>query len=157
MAIKYLLDGNILTLLEDRTKPSYKAVRNKLASLSDEDHTYISIISAYEYRDGIVKASKALSEKLKKAWQTFLDLFEILPLTLKGADIYGEVKTQYEKHTGIGKKEIKRHTVDFILASTAIEANAIVVSDDRIFKTIKEFYPSLRVENWKETVTDVEE
>lgn len=50
-----------------------------------------------------------------------------------------------------GKKEIKRHTVDFILASTAIEANAVLVSDDRIFKTIKEFYPSLHVENWKET------
>jgi len=109
MGIKYLLDGNILTELEDRTKPSYKAVRNKLASLSSVDHAYISIISAYEYRDGIAKASKTLSEKLKKAWQTFLDLFEVLPLTLKGADIYGEIKTQYEKYTGIGKKEIKRH------------------------------------------------
>jgi predicted nucleic acid-binding protein len=69
---------------------------------------------------------------------------------LKGAEIYGEIKILYEKHTGIGKKEIKRHTVDLILASTAIDANAVIVSDDRIFKTIKDFYPSLLVENWKE-------
>jgi len=151
MAKKYLLDGNILTELEDRTKSSYKAIRNKLASLSSEDQTYISIISAYEYQDGIAKASETLAEKLKKAWKTFLDLFEVLPLPLTGAEIYGEIKTGYQKHTGIGKKEIKRHTVDFILASTAIEANAVLVSDDRIFKTIKEFYPSLHVENWKET------
>jgi len=150
MAKKYLLDGNILSDLEDRTKPSYKAIRNKLASLENQDQTYISIISAYEYQDGIAKAAKPLSENLKRAWQTFLDLFEILPLTLKGAEIYGEIKTLYEKHTGIGKKEIKRHTVDLILASTAIDANAVIVSDDRIFKTIKDFYPSLLAENWKE-------
>jgi len=54
-------------------------------------------------------------------------------------------------YTGIGKKEVKRHTVDFILASTAIESNAVIVSEDGIFKKIKEFYPSLQVENWKET------
>ena len=147
MTKKYLLDGNILTELEDRTKPSYKAIRDRLAALSSEDQAYISIISAYEYHDGIAKASETLSEKLKRAWKTFLDLFEVLPPPLKGAEIYGEIKTGYQKHTGIGKKEIKRHTVDFILASTAIEANAVLVSDDRIFKTIKEFYPSLRVEN----------
>ncbi len=52
---------------------------------------------------------------------------------------------------GIGKKEIKRHTVDFILASTAEASKAIIVSDDRIFETIKNFYPSLIVENWKKT------
>jgi predicted nucleic acid-binding protein len=127
MAKRYLLDGNILSELEDRTKPSYKAIRNKLASLENQDYAYISIISAYEYQDGIAKAAKPLSENLKSAWQTFLDLFEILPLTLKGAEIYGEIKTLYEKHTGIGKKEIKRHTVDLILASTAIEANAIII------------------------------
>jgi predicted nucleic acid-binding protein len=61
-----------------------------------------------------------------------------------------EIKKQYEEHTGIKKKEIKRHTVDFILSSTAIEMDAIIVSDDRIFQKIKEFRPSLRVENWKE-------
>ncbi|MCX6582497.1 MAG: type II toxin-antitoxin system VapC family toxin [Candidatus Aminicenantes bacterium] len=149
MAKKYLLDGNIITELEDRTKPCYKAIRSKLAALADEDHAYISIISAYEYQDGIAKAAKPLSENLKNAWQTFLDLFEVLPLTLKGAEIYGEIKTLYEKHTGIGKKEIKRHTVDFILASTAIAAKAIIVSDDRIFEKIRDIYPSLLLENWK--------
>lgn len=69
---------------------------------------------------------------------------------MEGARLYGEIKAQYENHTGIGKTEIKRHTVDFILAGTAIEMDAIVVSDDRIFQTIKDFYPSLRFENWKE-------
>jgi hypothetical protein len=44
-----------------------------------------------------------------------------------------------------------------VTSFTAIEANAIIVSDDRIFQTIKEFYPSLRVENWKETAADGEE
>jgi len=146
----YILDGNILTDLEYPETPAYQAIMDRLESLPDGSRVFFSIISAYEYHHGIAKASKILSENLRKAWQTFLDLFEVLPLTLRGAEIYGEIKTRYEKHTGIGKKEIKRHSVDFILASTAIETNSIIVSDDRIFKTIREFYPALRVENWKQ-------
>lgn len=146
----YILDGNILTDLEYPETPAYQAIMDKLESLPDGCRVCFSIISAYEYHHGIAKASKTLSENLRKAWQTFLDLFEVLPLTLRGAEIYGEIKTRYEKHTGIGKKEIKRHSVDFILASTAIETNSVIVSDDHIFKTIREFYPALRVENWKQ-------
>ena len=147
--MKYLLDGNIITELEDRRKPSYKSIRNRIAALSDEDQIYISIISAYEYQHSIAKAPEDMKEDLKKAWDTFLELFSVLSLTLEGARIYGEIKTKYEKHTGIGKKEIKRHTVDFILSSTAIETGAVVVSDDRIFLTIQEFWPSFCVESWK--------
>jgi predicted nucleic acid-binding protein len=122
----------------------------KLASLPDGSEVSFSMISAYEYQHGIAKARKSIAENLKKAWQTFLELFEVLPLTLKGAEIFGEIKTQYEKYTGIGKKEIKRHNADFILASTAIEKDAAIVSDDKIFEIIQRFYPSLKVENWKE-------
>jgi predicted nucleic acid-binding protein len=109
-----------------------------------------SILSAYEYQHGIAKASEELAKNLEKSWQTFLDLFEVLPLSLEGAKWYGKIKTQYEKQTGIGEKEVKRHTVDFILAGTALETDAIIVSDDGIFRKIKEFYPALKVENWKE-------
>ena len=139
-----------MTDLEYPDTPAYHMIMNKIASLPAESEVCFSIISAYEYQHGIAKASGSLAENLKKAWQTLLDLFDVLPLTLEGARIYGEIKTQYENHTGIGRTEIKRHSVNFILAGTAIELDAVVVSDDRIFTIIKEFYPSLHFENWKE-------
>jgi predicted nucleic acid-binding protein len=147
---RYILDTNTLTELEYPDTPDYQIIMSKIASLPAESEICFSIISAYEYQHGIAKASGSLKESIKKAWQTFLDLFEALPLTLESAKIYGEIKALYESHTGIGKKEIKRHTVDFILASSAIELDAVVVSADRIFQTIQKLYPSLRFENWKE-------
>jgi predicted nucleic acid-binding protein len=146
---RYILDTNILTDLEYPDTPAYHMIMDKIASLPEESEVCFSVISAYEYQHGIAKASGSLAENLKNTWQTLLDLFDVLPLTLEGARIYGEIKVQYENHTGIGRTEIKRHTIDFILAGTAIEMDAIVVSDDRIFQTIQEFYPSLRFENWK--------
>ena len=148
--MKYLLDANILTELEDRRKSSYQSIRDKIAALSSEDQIFFSIVFVYEYWHSIAKApSEDMKINLERALNTFLELFSVLPLTVEGAKIYGEIKTGYEKYTGIGKNEIKRHTVDFILAGTAIEIGAVVVSEDRIFQAIREFYPSLHVENWK--------
>jgi predicted nucleic acid-binding protein len=42
---------------------------------------------------------------------------------------------------------MRRHNVDFILASTAIEQHAVIVSKDNIFFKIKEFEQGLQVEN----------
>jgi len=146
---RYLLDTNILTDLESPNTPEYLHIMNKLASLPEESEVGFSIISAFEYHHGIAKASSHLALKLKKAWLTFLELFDVFPLSLEGAIAYGEIKRLYEVHTGIKKQEVKRHTVDFILAGTAVTINAIVVSDDKIFLNIMDVFPSLQVENWK--------
>jgi len=43
---------------------------------------------------------------------------------------------------------MRRHNVDFILASTALEQQAIIVSKDNIFSKIQEFEKRLQVEDW---------
>jgi predicted nucleic acid-binding protein len=43
---------------------------------------------------------------------------------------------------------MRRHNVDFILASTAMEQEAVIVSKDSIFSKIQKFEPGLQVENW---------
>jgi len=85
---RYILDGNILTDLEYPQSPAYQVIMEKLASLPDGSEVFFSIISAYEYQHGMAKARKSIAENLAKAWQTFLELFEVLPLTLKGAEIF---------------------------------------------------------------------
>ncbi|MCP4154401.1 MAG: type II toxin-antitoxin system VapC family toxin [bacterium] len=144
----YLLDTNTLTVLETPDSPAYRLLMETLTSLSNDTEVYFSILSAYEYQHGISKASQPLSEKLKKTWQTISELFDVLPLSTRGAEIYGDIKSKYQTSTGIGKNEIKRHTIDFIIAATALEFEVVLVSRDKIFKKIQGFYPTLKVESW---------
>ena len=57
-------------------------------------------------------------------------------------------KATYRKDTGIQKKPLKKHDVDFILSSTAVEYDLIIVSNDTIFQKIQEIFNNLQVENW---------
>jgi predicted nucleic acid-binding protein len=147
---RYILDGNVLSEIEDQSKPGFSAIMEKLDGLLEEDEVCISIISAFEYEYGITKAPEPLKISLKKSWESFMQDFAVLPLSMKCARIFGEIRSEYERHTGAKTKESQKHVVDFILASTAIEMDAAIVSDDKIFKIIQRFYPSLKVENWKE-------
>lgn len=145
---RYLLDTNIVTELEDRRRPGFASVTAKLAKLTDDDEVMLSILAAYEYRHGISKAPAEIKDALLAAWRDFETSFPLVGLSTRGAKLYGELKTQYQKHVGVGDKELKKHTVDFILASSALEHNAVLVSGDRIFWRIREARPALRVENW---------
>lgn len=157
---RYLLDTNVLTELEDRRKPGFALVAARLAALNDTDEVLFSILSAYEYRHGISNAPQGLKESLLMAWRDFEERFTSIGLTSAGAVLYGELKSQYQERTGASSKQMKTATVDFILASSALEHDAVLVSDDRIFRTIQGFHPALRVQNWlldETSTSDLEE
>lgn len=145
---RYLLDTNVLTELEDRRKPGFALVAARLAALNDTDEVLLSILSAYEYRHGISNAPGDLKESLLLAWRAFEERFPSIGLTSAGAVLYGELKSRYQEHTGASSKKMKTSTVDFILASSALEHDAVLVSNDRIFRTIQEFHPALRIQDW---------
>lgn len=145
---RYLLDSNVITELEDRRKPDFRLIAEKLSKLADEDEVCISILSAFEYQYGIARAPEELKESLRKSWNDFEARFQILGLSLEGASLYGEIKTEYEKYTGVSRKSLQGHTVDLILASTALEHGAVLVSSDRVFQSLRKCWPSLEVEDW---------
>ena len=146
----YLLDSNIVTALEDQDKTGFELVTARLASLADDDDACISILTAYEYQHGIARAPDDLKDDLRESWKSFEDIFRIVPLSLEGAKRYGELKVAYERHTGVGRRSLQERTVDLILASTALEIGAVVVSDDKVFRTLQKIDPAIRAENWKE-------
>ncbi len=152
----YLLDSNIVTALEDQDKPGFELVTAKLASLTDEDDVCISILTAYEYQHGIARAPDSLKDDLRRSWNSFEDNFRIVPLTLEGARRYGELKVEYERQTGVGRRSLREKTVDLILAGTALELGAVVVSDDRVFRTLQAIEPAIQTENWKEPPPEVD-
>ncbi len=145
----YLLDSNIVTALEDQDKSGFDLVTSRLASLTDEDDVCISILTAYEYQHGIAKAPDSLKDSLRRSWKSFEENFRIVPLSVEGARVYGELKVEYEHRTGVGRRSLRESTVDLILASTALEIGAVVVSDDAVFRRLQEIDPAIRAENWK--------
>jgi len=74
--------------------------------------------------------------------------FYVIPLDIKEMEIYADLKIAYKNYTGISKKDAKKNDIDLLIASTAIALDAILVSNDRIFKTLSEIDTRLKYENW---------
>jgi predicted nucleic acid-binding protein len=147
---KYLLDSDIITYLEEKSSSFHSAVVSHLSGLTDDDEVYISILTLYEMQYGIacVKEEPGKHKKFLAVQESIKRRFKILSLSEKGAEIYGDIKALYRKKTGIKSKPIKKHDVDFILASTAVEYRLILVSNDSIFQKIKDVSNNLQFENW---------
>ena len=145
---KYLLDANILAILEAQDHPFHTAVFTRFSRLQDHDEVYLSILTLYEYEYSIAEAKTELAVSLRAIQQTLLDTFTFLPLTESGAVRYGQIKSAYKKQTGIHKNAIKRHNLDFMLASTPLAAGVILVSGDRIFEQIRVAEPDFQWEDW---------
>ncbi|MBF0495337.1 MAG: PIN domain-containing protein [Deltaproteobacteria bacterium] len=156
---KYLLDSNIISYLYDAKSPFRDAIKKNLTSVAEEDEVVVSILTIYEHYYGMAKAESAndadLVERLEKACSILLKKFPILPLSIAGAKEFGKLKDEYRKileKVITKKKDLKKHlerkSIDLMLAGSAIAENAIFVSNDEIFETIKEMRPDFRLENW---------
>jgi predicted nucleic acid-binding protein len=91
---------------------------------------------------------------IKKMWlaiQSVKDEFQIVPLTNSGAKIFADLKEQYRETKNIGKKSLIKHNVDLIIAATAIEIGAILITNDTkdaIPIIIKTCRPDFDWEDW---------
>lgn len=146
----YLLDTNIISYLADPNSPYKDKIKNKLLSLSENDVVSVSIITLYELSYGLntfegTSENKSIFENGIKFIREYLDIY---PLNIEEVDIFGTLKAKYKETTGIAKTAIKKNDLDFLILATAINHNAILVSNDAIFKKIKETAPSVKYENW---------
>lgn len=121
-----------------------------IEKLAKNDQVCLSIISLYELNYSLSNTKD--TEKKRKIEKVILwckNYFEILPLTLSGSEIYGELKTQFRQHTGINRKAIKKHNIDLIIASTAIDTECTLVARDYIYKNhLVKLDDRLIVEDW---------
>ena len=148
---KYLLDSNIISYFQDSDSPFYETVNENLESLNDNDEVMISILTLYEHEFGMSYANdEQLKERLKKVKNTILQLFYIIPLSEEGAKTFGELKACYRRNTDkkLKKGFLEKHNVDFMIASSAIAFDAVLVSNDKLFKKIQSIFPRLRLEDW---------
>lgn len=144
---RYILDSDILDYLENQDSPFHVSCVDRFIRRMGEDFC-LSILTIYEMDYRIEAADKGLCAKLKKTKDKALENFSILPLTLAGSRNYGKLKAAYKSNFKAKPKAMRGYTVDIILAATALEHDAIVVSNDRLFSLLREIEPNLQVENW---------
>jgi predicted nucleic acid-binding protein len=146
--MKYVLDTNIVSCSINRRSPFHHHVTGKLSRLSENDAVCISVLTFYEAEYGVLSVPAEHRERVGKARELMLRLFDILPVPASGAESFGRIKLAYRNKTGIPQKLLHQHNIDFILASSALAENAVLVSNDRIFAAIAEIEPALQLENW---------
>jgi tRNA(fMet)-specific endonuclease VapC len=129
----YLLDTNICIYIINK-RP--KSIINTIASHKPNE-IKISAISIAELEYGVSKS--LYREKNRNALMDFLLSFEIIPFTVKDAEIYGIIRAELER-----KGEIIG-PYDMQLAAQALRGDYVFVTNNiQEFKRIKK----LKLENW---------
>ncbi len=148
---KYILDTDVVSYLRDRESIYHSQVVEHLSRLNDDDIVGISAMSIYELTYGM---DSFKDEKLKMIFKNALKFLKqdsdvnIFPLDANGASFFSQLKLQYKNATGIAANDAKKNDFDLVIASIAMGQEAILVSNDGIFKRLAELEPKSKYENW---------
>ena len=146
---KYLLDTNIISYLEKENTPEFKKIITKLQELENEDILSISMLTLFEYQTSISLVDDTqIKEALVHKKSQLVKNYKVENLEFQQEVIFGELQRQYLDKTGGNIKGIKKHNIDFLIASQVIFKDMILVSNDNIFKTIAEIRDDFKYENW---------
>jgi len=132
MAIRYLLDTNTVSYI---IKGIFPRVRDHLLRVPIAE-VAISAITEAELRFGVARLPQAA--KLGVVVEEFLRRIEILPWDSIAARHYARVRSLLERS---GQP---MGNLDLMSASHALAVDAIIVTNDRVFRTVK----GLTIEDW---------
>jgi predicted nucleic acid-binding protein len=138
---RYLIDTNILSYLVDTISPFHEAARGRLAGLTDQDEVMLSILSLYELHHWF-----AYDPAPRAGTQEIIRDFRILPLSETGAELFGAL--MHDLRGSTSRAEVQRHAIDCMIAVTALESGAVLVSNDALFDQLVQLIPALQIDNW---------
>jgi predicted nucleic acid-binding protein len=146
--MKYLFDTNIISDLYDTSTKQHLTIIERLNTLSDLDSLAISIVTLYELEYACANAPDDKKVIIRNDINHLKANFEVAPLSIVSAEMFGVLKKQFKDSRMISKENIKKHNIDIMLASCAICDNYTMVSADKIFPVLKQFYNGLYIEDW---------
>lgn len=153
----YLLDTNILIYLEESDSPFHQNVINNISNCTDEDVLAVSVLSFYELEYGIAtRANRFPSKQIEQSQQAlaeFQEGFQVLPLLLSASKQFAQLKTKYRTkfQDSPPAHAPKKHDIDFLIAATALDQDAVLISGDMIFEKLQAINPNLKLRNWTRT------
>jgi tRNA(fMet)-specific endonuclease VapC len=132
MPVQFLLDTNIASYV---IKGNFPHVRERLLKVPISE-VGISVVTEAELRFGVARLPHAI--KLGIAVEEFLLRVEVLPWNSPTARHYAHLRAALEQH---GEP---MGNLDLMIAAHALAAEAILVTNDRVFRRVK----GLKVEDW---------
>ena len=138
---RYLLDTNVLSHLIDTASPGHAAVHARLTALPDTDEVALSVLSLYELHHWFAYDPAALATASE-----IIASFPVLPLPEAGAAVFGALMR--DLRPAIGRADLQRHSVDGMIAVTALDRGAVLVSNDALFARLAKLDPTLHVADW---------
>ena len=138
---RHLLDTNVVSYLVDTASPFHGAARGRLAALDDADEVALSVLSLYELRHWL-----AFEHAPRGAADRLVGAFTILPLPPSGAELFGALMR--DLGGSLPRADLRRHKIDCMIAVTALEHGAVLVSNDALFARLATLVPALRVADW---------
>ena len=132
MPVRYLLDTNTASYV---IKGNVPRVRERLLKVPMAE-IGVSVITEAELRFGAARRPDV--PRLKLAVDEFLLRLAILAWDSRCAENYAEIRAHLEKQ---GKP---MGNLDMMIAAQALAAEAVLVTHDRVFWTVKQ----LEVEDW---------
>ncbi len=151
--IVYLLDTDIVSYLWDARSSYHQKIVSRLHRLKDDDVVAVSVITIYELTYAVESfADQDLGKKFENALMALKNDPDthIFPLDAGGALFFSHLKHKYKTKTGIKSREAKKNDLDLFIASIAMDQDAVLVSNDAIFKTLSRIEPDFKWENWTE-------
>jgi len=147
--MKYLLDSDAVSILYDDKRESYDIIHSKISKLRDKDGLFTSMLILYELEYSFFNASDDKKISIRNTINSVLNDFDgILSLEEKGAAVFGELKMLFKKRKNFSRKEMRKHNIDIMLASTAISLSCILIGADKIYQDIAELNPMFFFDNW---------
>jgi predicted nucleic acid-binding protein len=138
---RYLLDTNTVSYLADTASPFHAAVYGRLAALDDGDEVSLSVLSLFELHHWFAyrPADRQLVEELVRD-------FAVLPVPVAGAERFGRLMRGL--WGGLARRAARRHAIDCMIAVTALERGAVLVSNDGLFAHLATLDHALRAIDW---------
>jgi tRNA(fMet)-specific endonuclease VapC len=132
MAVRYLLDTNTVSYV---IKGNFPQVRERLLKVPIHE-VGISVITEAELLFGVARLPQAT--KLRVVVEEFLRRVEVLVWDSAAARVYARLRaTLEESGEPMGN-------LDLMIASQALAAETILISNDRVFRRVK----GLKTEDW---------
>ena len=155
--MRYLLDTNVVSKLFDKSAEGHVRIREKIASLEEEDEVAISVLTLYELEYGLANAPEERQAVVQQKVEKAKAQFEIVPIAIAGASQFGKLKKALRDRRSLDRTRIQLHNVDLVLAATALADGWTLVSSDTIYAEVLEIERTLRLENWLEPPQDPSE
>lgn len=146
--MNYLLDSNTLSDLYNPSALEHHKILQHLATLTNTDKVYFSILTLYEFEYGFANAPDNKKTRIRQKIIQVQKDFEVLSLTSQGAALFGLLKKSIKDFRNLNQENLKKHNIDLMMISTAITENCTLVSADKIFTDIQSVFVDLSTEDW---------